>query len=125
MRSNMGIPVVQVGARFSGLRAGAGVITLLLLLGMSNVVLADAASDVAQLQAQCEAAREAHIKPLRDAEIAKCKANARNDPDYCDRYWRDYGDAHRNANGTMSPRMFDDLPACVAARKAHEALDGR
>lgn len=123
MRSTIGIPVLQVGGRISGSRAGSGAITLLLFLSMSSAVLADAASDVAQLEAQCEAAREANIKPLRDAEIAKCKADARNEPDYCERYWHDYGDAKRNANGTMSPRMFDDLPACVAARKAREALN--
>jgi hypothetical protein len=115
--------VAQVGGRFSRLRAASGAVTLLLLLGMSGTILADATSDVTQLEARCEAAREANIKPLRDAEIAKCKADAHNDPDYCERYWRDYGNAKRNANGTMSPRLFDDLPACVDARKAREALN--
>jgi hypothetical protein len=121
------IRVEDVAGRSCGWRAASRAAALLLLLGMSSVVLADAASDVAKLDAQCEAAREAKIKPLRDAEIAKCKADARNDPDYCERYWRDYGNAVRRANGTMGPRMFDDLPACVAAAKAREALqqDGR
>lgn len=87
------------------------------------MVLADEAANVAALEAKCEAVRAAHIKPLRDAEIAKCKANARNDPDYCERYWSDYGNAHRLPNGTMSPRMFDDLPECVAAAQARKALN--
>jgi hypothetical protein len=117
----------EAGGRSCRWRAASATVTLLVFLGMSGVVLADAASDAAKLDAQCEAAREAKIKPLRDAEIAKCKADARNDPAFCERYWRDYGNAVRRPNGTMGPRMFDDLPACVAAAQAHQALnqDGR
>jgi len=116
------IPMHNIGGR-----RGAPLVALLLFLGMSSAVLADAASDLANLDAQCEAAREAKIKPLRAAEIAKCKADSHNDPEYCERYWRDYGNASRRANGTMTPRMFDDLPECVAAAKAHAAQnqDGR
>ena len=93
------------------------------LLGPPLFALADEAANVAALEAKCEAARAAHIKPLRDAEIAKCKADGRNDPGYCERYWSDYGNAHRMANGVMSPRMFDDLPECVAAMQARKALN--
>jgi len=88
----------------------------------SAVALADEASDVAALEAQCEKAREALIKPLRDAEIAKCKADAHNDPDHCERFWATYGDAARRANGTMAPRMFDDLPICQQAYRARKQL---
>lgn len=95
----------------------------LLLAGSSGIALADEAANVAAMEAKCEAVREAHIKPLRDAEVAKCQANARNDPDYCVRYWSDYGNAHRLPNGTMSARMFDDLPECVAAVAARRALN--
>lgn len=86
------------------------------------VVFADRTSDVAALEAQCEAEREAKIKPLRDAEIAKCKADQSNDPGYCERFWKDYGNARRGANGGTIPRMFGDLPVCVAAFKARKAL---
>jgi hypothetical protein len=55
-------------------------------------------------------------------EIARCKADAHNDPAYCERYWKDYGNAVRRPDGTMTPRMFDDLPACVAAFKARRDL---
>ena len=85
-------------------------------------VFADKADDVAALEARCEAERQELIKPLRDMEIAKCKADAHNDPAYCDRYWKDYGNSVRGANGKMVPRMFDDLPICVAAFKARKAL---
>jgi hypothetical protein len=28
-------------------------------------------------------------------EIAKCKADQNNDPGYCERFWKDYGNAMR------------------------------
>jgi hypothetical protein len=92
--------------------------TAVTLLAGPLRALADKESDVIALEAQCEAEREAKIKPLRDMEIAKCKADEHNDAAYCERFWKDYGNAVRGANGTMGPRMFNDLPVCVAALKA-------
>jgi hypothetical protein len=90
---------------------------------------ADGVADYAQrqaavvaLEAKCEAEREERIKPLRDMEIAKCNATPQNEPGYCERYWKDYGNPVRISNGGMTPRMFDDLPVCVAAFKARKAL---
>jgi hypothetical protein len=79
------------------------------------------AADVEELQARCEAAREARIKPLRQAEIDKCKAQERSDPAYCERYFADYGNAVRMSNGQMLPRLFHDLPECLEAEKARKA----
>jgi hypothetical protein len=93
-----------------------------LFLCLSGAALADQASEVAALESQCTAAREAKIKPLRDAEIAKCKTARPDDPAYCERYWSDYGNAKRQSNGTMGQRMFDDLPICVSAAQARQAL---
>ena len=93
----------------------------LLLLTPWATALADQISDVQALEAQCEQQREAMINPLRDREIAKCKTDGRNDPGYCERFWKDYGNAVRTARG-MTPRMFDDLPVCVAAFEARKAL---
>jgi len=104
-------------------RAGAPAWAAIFFLGATGAVLADQASELAALESQCAAAREAKIKPLRDAEIAKCKAARADDPGYCERYWSDYGNAKRMPNGTMSPRMFDDLPACVSAEAARRALN--
>jgi len=95
---------------------------MLVVWGNPAVVFADQASDVAALEAKCEAEREAKIKPLRDAEIAKCKADQNNDPGYCERSLKGYGNAMRNANGGTIPRMFSDLPICVAAFEARKAL---
>ena len=77
---------------------------------------------VQAMEQKCETAREAKLKPLRDAEIARCKSERGTDPDYCERYFRNYGDSMRSANGTMTPRMFHDLPECVAALEARQEL---
>jgi hypothetical protein len=79
-------------------------------------------AQVRALEQQCETAREERIKPLRDAEIAKCKADKRNDPAYCERFWSDYGDPVRLRNGRMQPRLFGDLPECVTADEARRKL---
>lgn len=41
---------------------------------------------IEELERRCETAREANIKPPRKAEIAKCKADKRNDPAWCERF---------------------------------------
>jgi hypothetical protein len=96
-------------------------IVALAALAASSVANADEA-EVQALQKQCEAAREAKLKPLRDAEIARCKSEPKSDASYCERYWSDYGDAKRLPNGTMQPRLFDDLHECVAAEDARRKL---
>lgn len=96
----------------------------MLVMGMTGIAIAaDAESEVAALEQQCEAAREAKLKPLRDAEIARCKAEQGKDPAYCERYWSDYGAATRRSNGTVKPRLFDDLPECVRAFEARRKLN--
>jgi len=67
-----------------------------------------------ELDAGCETAREARIAPIRTRETAQCKAS-RTDPDICDRYYQDLGEPRANPDGTLSPRMFDDLPECKLA----------
>jgi len=106
-------------------RLRSSIAALLILLGPPSAVLADELANVQALEAQCEQERQERIKPLRDMEIEKCKADSHNDPAYCDRYWRDYGNAMRTTNGAMTPRMFDDLPICVESFKARQALINR
>ena len=110
--------------RYLAKSAGRGTLfaAVLLLLTPSMLVFADQTSDVEALEAQCEQEREANIKPLRDMEISRCKADTNNDPAYCERFWKDYGNSVRTGKGTMSPRMFNDLPVCVAALAARKAL---
>ena len=109
-------------SQFSWDRRRLAIAAMLVAWGNPALVFADQASDVAALEAKCEAEREAKIKQLRDVEIAKCKADQNNDPGYCDRFWKDYGNSMRGANGGTIPRMFSDLPVCVAAFKARRAL---
>jgi len=90
-------------------------------LALAPLAITVAEEDVAALQAKCEEAREARLKPMRDAEIAKCKAERGRDPEFCERYWKDLGDATRLPNGNTKARMFDDLPECVAAHEARQA----
>jgi hypothetical protein len=94
----------------------------LTLFGFVPLAYALDEAEVKALEARCEAAREERLKPLRDAEIAKCKADKRSDPQYCERFWSDYGNAVRAPNGRMQPRMFDDLPECIAAQEARREL---
>jgi hypothetical protein len=109
----------------SPIHHGLSALTALLLLGLPAAVAADRLSDVVALEAQCEREREVRIKPLRDMEIAKCKADSNNDAAYCERFWKDYGNPTRTLNGTMTARMFDDLPVCAAAFEARKALINR
>jgi hypothetical protein len=55
-------------------------------------------------------------------DIKRCLAN-RRDLDYCTTFWKDYGNAVRNNNGTMTPRVFDDLPSCKAAFEARKEFE--
>jgi hypothetical protein len=72
---------------------------------------------VAELEQRCEEMRENRLKPLREAEIEKCKADKTKDPAWCERYYQDYGNATRGPEGKYTPRMFDDLVPCVQARE--------
>ena len=61
------------------------------------------------------------IRPLREAEIEKCKADETKAPAWCERFYKDYGNATRGPEGKYTPRMFDDLPPCVQAREKKAA----
>jgi len=67
-RIRMRLHISQV----SGNRRRLAIAAVLVVWGNSAVVFADQSSDVAALEAKCEAERQAKIKPLRDVEIAKC-----------------------------------------------------
>jgi hypothetical protein len=73
---------------------------------------------LAELDAHCEIARQSRIRPLREVAIDRCIAG-RSDPEYCRRYYSDYGESGVNANGVFIPRMFDDLAECMLADDEH------
>lgn len=83
------------------------------------------AMSLEELDQLCDAARERAIAPLRRAAIEECKASPRQDPDFCERFYADYGEAGRTVTGTIRPRMFDDLPECVTAMKERNSRQRR
>lgn len=76
-------------------------------------------SSPAQLAAECERAREARLKPEREKLIKDCIAKGDQDASYCRNYYANYGDGGRQG-GRKVPRMYDNLPECVAARQAQD-----
>jgi hypothetical protein len=70
---------------------------------------------LAELDLRCEEAREKMIAPLREAEIAKCKQEKREDPAFCERFNADFGDGGRTVSGGIRPRLFDDIMECQEA----------
>lgn len=67
----------------------------------------------AELNAACEAAREAKLAPLRKQYVETCvQKKERPDRESCVRFYADYG----SRTGNRGP-LFYDLPECVAADK--------
>jgi hypothetical protein len=71
-----------------------------------------------ELMDECQRQREEHIAPLREQAIEECITERRRDRAYCQRYYRDYGEAMPNVGGGMRPGMFWDLPVCEDAYAA-------
>ncbi|MDH3948046.1 MAG: hypothetical protein OEU74_03700 [Gammaproteobacteria bacterium] len=94
-------------------------LVVILLYAPSQLMAQDAT--VKELEQRCEEMRENRIRPLREAEIEKCKADKTKDPAWCERYYKDYGNATRGPEGKYTPRMFDNLPPCVQAREKKAA----
>lgn len=63
-----------------------------------------------ELNTSCETAREKKLAPLRAQYIEECISKQGKDPDYCQRFYADYG----ARSGTKVP-LFLDLPECVEA----------
>jgi hypothetical protein len=79
-----------------------------------------------QLEVMCEKEREKRLAPEREQLIQNCITNQRKSPEYCERYYSDYGAAQRiygkdqvrPATFTVRPALYFDLPECVAAEEA-------
>ena len=65
---------------------------------------------VDELIADCQRERSQKIAPLRAQAIDDCITNKRNDPEYCERFYRNYGERR----GTRAA-MFWSLPQCEKA----------
>jgi len=79
---------------------------------------------VEELEALCEREREKRLKPEREAHIKRCIDRGAKDPDWCERYFRDWGEAMRLNRLSMRPALYYDLPECIAAKKARQKTNG-
>jgi len=75
---------------------------------------------VEELDELCEREREKRLKPEREALVKRCIDQEGNEPDWCKRYYSDWGDAVRLDPRTVRPALYYDLPECVAAKKARQ-----
>lgn len=72
-----------------------------------------------QLDTLCGKEREKRLAPEREQLIQNCITNQRKSPEYCERYYSDYGAAQRiNGTDNMRPALYRDLPECIAAFEA-------
>ena len=86
---------------------------LMLLFVISLPLVADDKQQ--QLDAQCEAAREAKLAPEREQLIQECPAQVDKSLDECRHFYRDYGAALMRQGEIVRAPLYYDLPACEAA----------
>lgn len=86
---------------------------LMLLFVISLPLVADDKQQ--QLNAQCEAAREAKLAPEREQLIQECPAQFDKSLDECRHFYRDYGAALMRQGEIVRAPLYYDLPACEAA----------
>lgn len=86
---------------------------LMLLFVISLPLVADDKQQ--QLDAQCEAAREAKLAPEREQLIQECPAQFDKSLDECRHFYRDYGAALMRQGEIVRAPLYYDLPACEAA----------
>ena len=86
-------------------------LSILFIPCLANGNNKDRATKQAQLDAECEAARERKLAPERDKYIDECVRNKmKENREACERFYRDYG----AKTGTRLP-LYYDLPECVRA----------
>ena len=72
----------------------------------------------AELDRQCEAAREKKLAPLRTQKIDACVRDQKRTRADCESEFGTYGNTRGKAAGGAIGGMFYDLPECVAAASA-------
>lgn len=88
---------------------------ILLLLYMMPIFVQQAIAEdreaiQQQLDEACEAARLEKLRPIREKYAAECVAEWDRSQQYCDWFYRNYGNA-----GGDTPVLFYDLPVCEKA----------
>jgi len=72
----------------------------------------------ADLDRQCEAAREKKLAPLRAKKIEACVYQDKRPRAECEDEFANYGNTHARTSGGATRGLFYDLPECVAAAAA-------
>ncbi len=72
----------------------------------------------ADLDRQCEAAREKRLAPVRAKKIDACIKEDKKSRAECEEEFGSFGNTHGKAGGGAISGMFYDLPECVAAAAA-------
>jgi hypothetical protein len=107
-------------------RFSVSILASLAVVFVSQQVLAQPASpsnaSVQELEQRCDQARQAKLAPERQQLIQQCIKDG-GIPDYCERYWRDYGDGGATLYGNRRRGKYFDLPVCKQAEQARIARD--
>ena len=85
-------------------------LTLLTVSGNAAPHRAERIARQAELDAACEAARDAKLQTLRSSYVEECVRDEGKDRAYCEEFYVDYG----AGTGNRGP-MFYDLPECATA----------
>ena len=72
----------------------------------------------AELDRQCEAARQQKLTPLRARKIDACVNRDKRPRAECEDEFANYGNTHARTSGGAVGGLFYDLPECVAAQAA-------
>lgn len=77
---------------------------------------------VETLRQQCEAARERHLAPLKQAAIDECIAQKVKTPAECEKFYEDFGGSGVTQNGAFRQRKFHNIPECQPYYEAEKKL---
>ena len=81
---------------------------------VSENISRDSVDDLLQ---ECQRQRQENIAPMKAQAIDDCVNMDRKDPEYCERYYRNYGE---RTHGGTRPGMFWNLPECEKAVAADQ-----
>lgn len=79
-------------------------------------------ASVQELEQRCYDARQAKLAPEREQLVQQCVKDG-GIADYCERYWRDYGDGGVTLYGNRRRGKYFDLPECQQAEQARIVQD--
>ena len=76
---------------------------------------------VKDLDKACIDEKTKKLEKVQQKYITACIKKEKKDPEYCKRYYKDYGWG-KTSGRFRTVRLFDDLPVCIEAFEARKAL---